>query len=94
MTKEKAIAEDRRWQQESDARTLVEAHTILQSSERSAGAKKAALKLAKDSQETVNSFLAISSGKSKLPEKKVTKERKREPKKEPTVVPYNIFQKL
>lgn len=61
----KITSEEKRWRAESDARTLAEAQKILQDSSRSKAAKKAAMTMAKDLENSAANMKLAAGGKLK-----------------------------
>ena len=59
MASESITAENKKWEAESDARTLAEAHIILQDSKRLKSARNAASKLAKEQADNLEGMLRV-----------------------------------
>ena len=75
------VAEERRWQAESDARVLATAEEIRVSKPRLTQAKKAATRLLAEEQKTVNGLKKVTGVKSvKSPAKPLTKKSSRKKK--------------
>ncbi len=71
-------ASDKKWQAESDARTLSEANTIAISPARLRDAKRAAKRLAKDAKQSLDGLLKVSKKKvNKRTTKRATPRRRR-----------------
>ncbi len=89
-------ANDRRWREESDARTLAEAKVISNDVERMEGAKNAATRMAEDLSKDAKAMRGVSNrGKKNTDSEDITVPKKKSIFKQPIKKGgYNVFRKI